>query len=152
MQCFDAVGWAARRTACKKLRVLGSWHGYLTGARCGLAYGPADATATHYLLLQFSPDWFYLSGTGSPGVALAMDRSLQWFIHLRAHGLDREMSTPPTLSRVEYSPFTLPLPSVVYPPRPRSLLHHCCSSAATSRRHCFSHRTLHHSVWLYDRL
>ena len=26
------------------------------------------------------------------------------------------------------------------------------SSAATSRRHCFSHRTLHHSVWLYDRL
>jgi len=27
-----------------------------------------------------------------------------------------------------------------------------CSSAATSRRHCFSHRTLHHSVWLYDRL
>jgi len=98
MQCFDAVGWAARRTACKKLRVLGSWHGYLTGARCRLAYGPADATATHYLLLQFNPDWFYLSGTGSPGVALAMHRSLQWFIHLRAHGLDREMSTPPTLS------------------------------------------------------
>ena len=32
------------------------------------------------------------------------------------------------------------------------LRHHCCSSAATSRRHCFSHRTLHHSVWLYDRL
>ena len=32
------------------------------------------------------------------------------------------------------------------------LRHHCCSSAATSRRHCFSHRTLHHSVWLHDRL
>ena len=32
------------------------------------------------------------------------------------------------------------------------LRHHCCSSAATSRRHCFSDRTLHHSVWLYDRL
>jgi len=32
------------------------------------------------------------------------------------------------------------------------LRHHCCSSAATSRWHCFSHRTLHHSVWLYDRL
>ena len=30
--------------------------------------------------------------------------------------------------------------------------HRCCSSAATSRRHCFSHRTLHHSVQLYDRL
>ena len=32
------------------------------------------------------------------------------------------------------------------------LRHHCCSSAATSRRHCFSHRTLHHSVRLCDRL
>ena len=32
------------------------------------------------------------------GVALAMHHRLQWFIHLRAHGLDREMSTPPTLS------------------------------------------------------
>jgi len=31
------------------------------------AYGPADATATHCLLLQKNPDWFYLSGTGSPG-------------------------------------------------------------------------------------
>jgi len=28
---------------------------------------PADATATHCLLLQYNPDWFYLSGTGSPG-------------------------------------------------------------------------------------
>jgi len=32
------------------------------------------------------------------------------------------------------------------------LRHHCCSSAATSRRNCFSHRTLHHSVRLCDRL
>jgi len=28
------------------------WHGYLSGARCRLAYGPVDATATHCLLLQ----------------------------------------------------------------------------------------------------
>ena len=28
------------------------WHSYLSGARCRLAYGPADATATHCLLLQ----------------------------------------------------------------------------------------------------
>jgi len=34
---------------------------------CKLTYGPADATATHCLLLQQNPDWFYLSGTGSPG-------------------------------------------------------------------------------------
>ena len=32
--------------------VVGCWHGYLSGARCRLAYGPADATATHCLLLQ----------------------------------------------------------------------------------------------------
>jgi len=30
----------------------GCWHGYLSGARCRLAYGPAAATATHCLLLQ----------------------------------------------------------------------------------------------------
>ena len=28
------------------------WCGYLSGARCRLAYGPADATATHCLFLQ----------------------------------------------------------------------------------------------------
>ena len=35
-----------------------------------LAYSPADATATHCLLLQYNPDWFYLSGPadlGTPG-------------------------------------------------------------------------------------
>jgi len=32
--------------------VVGYWHGYLSGARCRLAYRPADATATHCLLLQ----------------------------------------------------------------------------------------------------
>jgi len=26
--------------------VVGCWHGYLPGARCRFAYGPADATAT----------------------------------------------------------------------------------------------------------
>jgi len=37
--------------ACKKLSV-GCWHGYLSGARCRFAYGPAEATATHCLLYQ----------------------------------------------------------------------------------------------------
>jgi len=32
--------------------VVGCWRGYLSGARCWLAYGSADATATHCLLLQ----------------------------------------------------------------------------------------------------
>ena len=35
----------------KKLSI-GCWRGYLSGVRCWLAYGPADATATHCLLLQ----------------------------------------------------------------------------------------------------
>jgi len=37
-------------------------------------------------------------GNRRSGVALAMRHRLKWFIHQRAHGLDREMSTPPTLS------------------------------------------------------
>jgi len=35
-----------------KNRVVGCWGGYLPGAKCRLAYGPDDATATHCLLLQ----------------------------------------------------------------------------------------------------
>jgi len=37
-------------------------------------------------------------GNRRSGVALAMRHRLQWFIQLRVHGLDSEMSTPPTLS------------------------------------------------------
>ena len=32
--------------------LVGRWRGYLSGARCRLAYGPVDAAATHCLLLQ----------------------------------------------------------------------------------------------------
>ena len=47
------VGQQEGHPACKKkLRVVGYWHGYLSVARCRLAYGPADGTATHCLLLQ----------------------------------------------------------------------------------------------------
>ena len=46
------VGRQERHPACRKNRVVGCWRGYLSGARCRLAYGPADATATHCLLLQ----------------------------------------------------------------------------------------------------
>ena len=45
------VGRQEGHPAYKKL-VVGCWHSYLSGARCRLAYGPADATATHCLLLQ----------------------------------------------------------------------------------------------------
>ena len=45
------VGRQEGHPACKKLSGW-CWHGCLSGARCRLAYGPADATATHCLLLQ----------------------------------------------------------------------------------------------------
>ena len=45
------VGQQEGHPACKK-RVVGCWRGCLSGARCRLAYGPADATATHCLLLS----------------------------------------------------------------------------------------------------
>jgi len=45
------VGRQEGHPACKN-RVVGYWHSYLSGARCRHAYGPADATATHCLLLQ----------------------------------------------------------------------------------------------------
>jgi len=47
-------------------------------------------------------------GNHRSGVALAMRHRLLWFIGLQAHDLDREMSTPPTLS--EWSMAHLPLP------------------------------------------
>jgi len=55
MHAFSAlmllVGRQEGHPACEKLSG-GCWHGYLSGAMCRLAYGPADATATHCLLLQ----------------------------------------------------------------------------------------------------
>jgi len=45
------VGRQEGHPACKKTERW-CWHGYLSGAMCRLAYGPADATATHCLLLQ----------------------------------------------------------------------------------------------------
>ena len=40
------VGWQEGHPPCKKTERWGA------GASCRLAYGPADATATHCLLLQ----------------------------------------------------------------------------------------------------
>ena len=39
-------------TQAVKSWVMGCWLAHLSGARCRVAYGPADATATHCLLLQ----------------------------------------------------------------------------------------------------
>ena len=46
--------WLGGRKGIRPVKnwVVRCWHSYLSGARCRLAYGPADATATHCLLLQ----------------------------------------------------------------------------------------------------
>ena len=45
---------------------MGCCCGYLSGARCRLAYGPADATATHCLLLQIGFTFLVPAHLGSP--------------------------------------------------------------------------------------
>jgi len=56
------VGQQEGHPACKKLGG-GCWHGYLSGARCRLAYGPADATATH---IQIDFTFLVPAHLGSP--------------------------------------------------------------------------------------
>jgi len=54
--------------------VVGCWHGYLSGARCRLAYGPADATATDMVScfhkIQISFTFLVPADPGSPGEGL----------------------------------------------------------------------------------
>jgi len=68
IQCFDAVGWAAgRASGLQKTWVMGWWrHGYLSGARCRLAYGPADAFYHSLSLASVKsrlvlPFWYWLT-------------------------------------------------------------------------------------------
>jgi len=46
--------WLGARKGIRPVKnwVVGCWHGYVSGSRCRFAYGPATATATHYLFLQ----------------------------------------------------------------------------------------------------
>ena len=55
-------------------------------------------------------------GNRRSNVALAMRHRLQWFIYIRAHGLDREMSKPPALLVVvvEYGIFSFSLAYLMY--------------------------------------
>jgi len=64
--------WLGGRRGIRPVKnwVVGCWRGYLSGARCRLACGPADATASHCLLLHLNPDWFCLLASAhlsSPG-------------------------------------------------------------------------------------
>ena len=48
-------------------------------------------------------------GNRRSGVALAMRHRLQWFFHLQTYGLDRDMSTPPTLCCGIWPIYLLPI-------------------------------------------
>jgi len=43
------------------------WHVYLSGARCRLAYGPADATAAYFSKIQTGFTFLVPTHLGSPG-------------------------------------------------------------------------------------
>jgi len=61
------VGRQEGHPACKKQSGgMLTWLFFWSDMQIFFAYGPADATATatHCLLLQLNPDWFYLSVTG----------------------------------------------------------------------------------------
>jgi len=65
------VGRQEGHPACKKLSG-GCWRVCLSGMRCKFAYGPADTTATHCLLLQeiqigFGFTFLVPAYPGSPG-------------------------------------------------------------------------------------
>jgi len=64
------VGRQEGHPACKKLS--GGMLEWVSGMRCRLAYGPADATATHYLLLQIGSTFLVFTSLvpahpGGPG-------------------------------------------------------------------------------------
>ena len=54
-------------------RVVGCWCGCLSGSRCRLAYGPADATATHCLLIRIGFTFLVPAHLGSSG-----KRAIKW--------------------------------------------------------------------------
>ena len=63
------VGQQEGHSTCKKLGG-GCWHGYLSGARCRLAYGPADATAltvSSFSKIQIGFTFLVPAHLGSPG-------------------------------------------------------------------------------------
>ena len=73
--------WLGDRKGIRPVKdwVVGCWHGYLPGARCRLAHGPADATATHCLFSRTTWVILYQKGKTSLDLNEARDdRGLWW--------------------------------------------------------------------------
>ena len=56
--------------------VVGCWRGYLSGARCRLAYGPADATVSCFNKIQIGFTFLVPAHPGSPG-----QRAVKWCVY-----------------------------------------------------------------------
>ena len=71
LQCFDAVGWAAgRASGLEKNRVVGCWHGYLSGARCRLHMAqlmPLPVTFSCFSKIEIGFTFLVPAHLGSPG-------------------------------------------------------------------------------------
>ena len=65
LHCFDAVGWVAGQASGLQ-KLSGGMLVWFSEVRCRLAYSPADATATHCLLLQIGFTFLVLAHPGSP--------------------------------------------------------------------------------------
>ena len=53
--------------------MVGCWHGYLSGAKCRLAYGPADATVSCFSEMQIGFTFLVPAHPGNPG-----QRAVKW--------------------------------------------------------------------------
>ena len=60
--------WLGDRKGIRPVKnwVVGCWRGYLSGARCRLAYGPADATVSCFSKIQIGFTFLVLAHLGSP--------------------------------------------------------------------------------------
>jgi len=84
---------------------VGCWRGYQSGARCRLAYGPADATASHCLLLrkiQIGFTFLVPAHPGSPG-----KRAVKWVCVCAQFNLLASTPTEDLKDFVEAKPYCL---------------------------------------------
>jgi len=60
--------WLGGRKGIRPVKnwVVGCWHGYLSGVRCRLAYGPADATVSCFSTIQIGFTFLVPAHLGSP--------------------------------------------------------------------------------------
>jgi len=139
LQCLlPSVLWCCWLGGRKGIRPVKNWvvgcrRGYLSAARCRLAYGPVDATATHCLFskMQTGFTFLVLAHLGSPGQR-DVKRVCVW---LNDSMMDLMMTDPRSSSRhrsVLNSFMRLIMKWVKYelsrPPRTESLSR-CCTAA-----------------------